>query len=231
MIYVTGDTHGEQGRLLYSEQERRWTADDVIIVCGDWGYLFLDNYSENRFLDDLEQRPYTLCFADGNHENFPAIYSYPEEEWNGGRVHRIRKNIFHLMRGQVFTIQGRTIFTFGGAFSIDRGSRRLGYSWWEQEIPTAEEMAEGEANLAKCGMQVDYIITHTAPGWIVEQMGYALPAEDPEDPLANDRALTDYLEKLMMTVGFRHWYFGHWHKDKRITDRFTALWFDTVRLE
>lgn len=29
------------------------------------------------------------------------------------------KNILHLIRGQVFEIEGKKIFTFGGAYSID----------------------------------------------------------------------------------------------------------------
>ena len=120
MIYVTGDTHGEQNRFIASREEKRWTAEDVLIVCGDFGFLFFNDRSENLFLDDLERRPYTVCFLDGNHENFPAIFSYPEEEWCGGRVHRIRRNIIHLMRGQVYEIQGRTIFTMGGAYSMER---------------------------------------------------------------------------------------------------------------
>lgn len=230
MICVTGDTHGEQGRFLYSEGERGWTAEDVIIVCGDWGYLFRNDYSENRFLDDLEARPYTICFVDGNHENFPALFSYPEEVWNGGRVHRIRKNIFHLMRGQVFTIQGKTFFTFGGAFSIDRDIRVLGRSWWKEEIPTEAEMEEGRANLAKAGMKVDCIITHTAPGWLTKQLGGEVFETDEEDPWANDRKLTDYLDEIMTGVSFGHWYFGHWHRDRRMTHNITALWFDEIRL-
>ena len=43
----------------------------------------------------------------------------PVSEWNGGKVHFVRPNVIHLMRGQVFTLQGQTYFTFGGASSHD----------------------------------------------------------------------------------------------------------------
>ena len=92
MIYITGDTHGEQNRILYIEQKSGIKDKDYLIVCGDFGYIFTDSLTERHFLDDLEARPYTICFCDGNHENFPAIYNYPKETWNGGRIHRIRKN-------------------------------------------------------------------------------------------------------------------------------------------
>ena len=87
MIYITGDTHGEQNRILQIQNEYHLTNGDTLIICGDFGFLFHNDKQENIFLDDLEKLPYTICFCDGNHENFPAIYSYPVEEWNGGKVH------------------------------------------------------------------------------------------------------------------------------------------------
>jgi predicted phosphodiesterase len=95
--------------------DNTWSENDYLIVCGDFGYIFLNDDREKAFLDYLETKPYTICFVDGNHENFPVIYSYPKELWHGGYIHRIRKNILHLMRGQVFEIEGKKIFTFGGA--------------------------------------------------------------------------------------------------------------------
>ena len=65
------------------------------------------------------------------------------------------------MRGQVFEIEGKTIFTFGGATSIDRDFRREGRSWWAQELPTYEELDVGIATLKRYGNKVDYIITHS----------------------------------------------------------------------
>lgn len=158
-IYISGDPHGEQGRMY--ELDRTLNDNDIIIFCGDFGYLFLDDFQENRFLDDLEARPYTILFVDGNHENFPAIYSYPEEIWNGGKIHRIRKNIIHLCRGQVFEIEGIKFFTFGGGYSLDKASRVEGRTWWPEELPTMIEYDEGKKNLEKNNWEVDYIVTHT----------------------------------------------------------------------
>ena len=44
---------------------------------------------------------------------------YPTEEWNGGKIQRIRPHVIHLMRGQVFDLQGYSFFTMGGARSHD----------------------------------------------------------------------------------------------------------------
>ena len=117
MIRVAGDTHGDPVRFIENNMgDNEWTSDDYLIVCGDFGFIFRNNEAEREFLDYLETKPYTICFCDGNHENFPAIFSYPKEKWNGGYVHRIRKNVLHLMRGQVFEIDGRKVFTMGGAY-------------------------------------------------------------------------------------------------------------------
>lgn len=94
---------------------------------------------------------------DGNYENFDRLYSYPVEEWHGGKVYKIRNSVIHLMCGQVFEIDGKKIFTIGGARShdisggilefddpdfrlkkkkLDQGWKtyRINHlSWWEQE--------------------------------------------------------------------------------------------------
>lgn len=220
MIYITGDTHGEQARFSPAAMpgEDKWGEDDVLIICGDFGFLFANDARENAFLDKLSEKPYTICFCDGNHENFPAIYAYPQEEWNGGRVHRIRKNIFHLMRGQVFLIEGKKIFTMGGAYSIDKYMRKDGLSWWKEELPTNGEYREATQNLRETENCVDYIITHTAPREMIRRMG--------KYPDMHDAELTGFLEWIMYEVKFKKWFFGHWHTDEEFDERFRALRFD-----
>lgn len=71
IIDITGDTHGEHVRFIKVQEERKWIADDILIICGDFGYLFADDLYEHKFLDKLEKQLfYTICFVDGNHENF-----------------------------------------------------------------------------------------------------------------------------------------------------------------
>lgn len=223
MIYITGDTHGEENRLLYIEQETNIKAGDTLIVCGDFGYIFLNDAAERNFLDNIERtRPYMLAFVDGNHENFPAIYEFPVENWNGGKVHRIRKNIVHLMRGQVFTIEEKVFFTMGGAYSIDQYMRKEGYSWWREELPCDAEYKEAAANLKEHNNKIEYVISHTAPQSIIHWMGYV--------PDSHDQELTGFLDWIYHDISFKQWYFGHWHDDKIINDKARLLWFDVVKL-
>ena len=71
------------------------------------------------------------------------LKEYPVTLWNGGYVQKITDSVIHLMRGQVFTIEGKKIFVFGGAESIDKEYRIPGVSWWPQEIPSFKEMETG----------------------------------------------------------------------------------------
>ncbi len=225
MVYVTGDTHGEHSRFYTGllHQDGGLSENDYLIVCGDFGYVFNDNAYEKRFLDDLEKLPYTIAFVDGNHENFPAIYSYPIVAWHGGRAHRIRKNIFHLMRGEVFGIEGKLFFVFGGAYSVDKYMRIEGRSWWQQELPCKEEYENAVHNLEIHDYSVDYILTHTMPREMITRFGAYQDEHDME--------LTEFLDLIYHEVDFRHWYCGHWHSDKDITDNFTVLWYDIKELK
>ncbi|MBO5778969.1 MAG: metallophosphoesterase [Clostridia bacterium] len=226
MFHFTGDTHGSEDRflLLASQGEKNWTEDDYLMISGDFGYLFLNNKRENVFLDMLEKKPYTICFCDGNHENFPAIYSYPEEIWNGGKIHRIRKNVIHLMRGQVYTIAGKTIFTMGGAYSIDKFMRIEGRSWWKEELPNNDEYREATRNLEACGYKVDYILTHTMPTQMITSRLFKIP-----DP--HDAELTGFLDWINETVEYEMWFCGHWHEDRPISDKIRALYYDVVEIQ
>ena len=226
MIRVTGDTHGEEIRF-YEENmvgEHSWTKDDYLMICGDFGYIFRNSPYERIFLDKLEEKPYTICFVDGNHENFPAIYEYPKEKWNGGYVHRIRKNIVHLMRGQVYTIEGKTFFTMGGGYSRDRMYRKPGVSWWPQEMPSNDEYREATQNLREVGNRVDYILSHTAPKEIVNRMNRTCDE--------NELELNGFFDWLMYEVEFKQWFFGHWHSDIGIDGgKFRAVWFDVCEIK
>lgn len=220
MIYITGDTHGDESRFIDNYMgDDSWGEDDYLIVCGDFGFIFHDNSREKQFLDYLESKPYTICFCDGNHENFSSIFSYSQEKWKGGNVHRIRKNVVHLMRGQVFEIDDRKIFTMGGAYTLDRARRKTGISYWKEELPVNREYNEAVENLRKHNNFVDIIITHTAPKEIILTMG--------RYPDLHDIELTGFLEWIMHEVDFTHWYFGHWHEDMEVTDKVTAVYLAT----
>ncbi len=128
-IYLTGDIHGsiDIRKLSISGLTRAGiapTKDDYLVVCGDFGLIWAwhgQNPEERHWLRWLGERPFgKVLFVDGNHENFDRLNALPVEEWRGGLVHRITDKVYHLMRGQVFDIEGVRLLALGGARSTDR---------------------------------------------------------------------------------------------------------------
>ena len=140
-------------------------------------------------------------------------------------MHIIKPDIIHLMRGQVFELDGRTIFTFGGATSIDRHMRREGVSWWKEEAPTFAELDEGIANLRRYGNKVDCVITHSCGERTL--MYPPLRTRDVRMEVYPENRMLSYFEDVLE---FGHWYFGHYHLDGRLNDRMTVLYNEIVLL-
>lgn len=104
MIFITGDIHGDPTRFSINNfpEQKEITRDDFVIICGDFGLIWAQEESkrEKYWLDWLEDKPYTTLFVDGNHENFARLNACPVENWHGGKVHKIREHVIHLMRGE-----------------------------------------------------------------------------------------------------------------------------------
>ena len=126
-VYVTGDIHSG----LDMQKLRDWdlgdslTSDDYLIVAGDFGFPLDFSAEECADIAWLESRPYTVLFVDGNHERFDHWAERPMELWHGGLTQRLSDTspIRRLTRGEVFELDGSTIFTMGGATSVDKEYR------------------------------------------------------------------------------------------------------------
>lgn len=203
-IYVIGDTHRTKNvsKLLNIDC---LTTNDYVIITGDFGIIMPDLNVE--LLNELEKKDFTILYCDGNHEGFEVLNSYPIEIWNGGKIHRIGKNVFHLMRGQVFTIEGEKIFTFGGAETVDKLNRTIGIDWWKEEIPSYDEMNEALKNLKNNNYKVDYVISHDCRTYTLHYLCSKY------DFCPNENVVNEFLEYIYSILDFKHWYFGHYHLD------------------
>ncbi|MBR4580072.1 MAG: metallophosphoesterase [Lachnospiraceae bacterium] len=225
---ISGDTHGildiDKVVHFFETHEGKYTEEDYLIICGDVGVCGFSPERESQVRKILRELPVTTLFIDGNHENFNELNSYPEDEWNGGKVHMIENNIIHLMRGQVFDIDGTTFFTFGGAYSIDRAWRTEGVSWFQEEIPNEEEYEEGRKNLEKAGFRVDYVLSHTGPREVVSEIGFGEMSDEEVE-------LRRYLQWVADYTVFSAWYFGHFHEDTVVEDIFYCLYDELIVIE
>lgn len=227
MIYVTGDTHGTIDILKlqeFSKAHPDLTKEDFLIIAGDFGGVW-DRESLRETLRIYHDFPFTTLFVDGNHENFDMLDAYPAEVWKGGKAHFISPDVIHLMRGQVFEIEDYTIFTFGGATSVDRAWRREGVSWWRQEVPTHEDLGEGIANLKRYQNTVDFIITHSC-----DEKALWYPPLRSHGMMMNIYPENQILSFFEDIVTYRHWYFGHYHLDGELNGKKTVLYQNIVKL-
>lgn len=165
MVYVTGDMHGDASRFS-DPRLKKLKKGDTLLVCGDFGFLWNGSKAEQKLLKQIGSKKYNVCFLDGTHENFELLKSYDVIEWNGGKARQIYKNLYHLMRGQIYEIEGLKIFTMGGGESPDIDIRFDNDSWSRDEIPTQVELIEGANNLEKVDCKVDIILTHEPPATI-----------------------------------------------------------------
>lgn len=250
MVYVTGDCHGDFRRFSTSifPEQKEMTRNDFVIILGDFGGIWSNSKEEKYWLDWLNDKPFTTLFVDGNHENFNMLYTFSVVDFHGGKAHKIRDNIYHLMRGYVFDICDKKFFAFGGASSHDiqdgildpddfvdmddfrdtyrrwqkygKMFRVRGVSWWDQEMPNDEEMERGRQSLKAVNNEVDFVISHCAPQEVASLIGFT------------DRdKLTWYFNELLWDgLKFTKWLFGHYHTNKQIMGKFICLYEQMIRI-
>lgn len=253
MVYLTGDCHADFGKFSTKRfpEQKQLTRDDFVIIAGDFG-IWHDNSEERYWLDWLSKKNFTILFVDGNHENYDRLKSreFSIVEFHGGKAHKIRENIYHLMRGYVFDLCDKKFFAFGGASSHDiqdgilnledyesvralvndynkrtkQGQMlRINHlSWWKEELPSEYEMRRGMENLKKVDYKVDYVISHCLPQSMVNFLYGGKSDSD---------KLTKYFEKLLQNgLTFKLWCAGHYHQQIRLLDNYEVFYHNIVRI-
>jgi len=226
-IFLTGDTHGSKELWKLNSENfpigRELTKDDYVIILGDFGLIWNNDKEDLYWRKWLNEKPWTTLFVDGNHENHALLNQYVVENWNNGKIHKIESSIYHLMRGQVFTINSMKFMTMGGAHSIDVMYRMKDVSWWEEELPCYSEYKELLTNLKKHNYTVDYVLTHTCPIDV-------FPFVDNNHKEMGIKELERFFYALKKRLVFKKWYFGHFHLDKIIDDKHRCMFSDVIEI-
>ncbi len=103
-----------------------------------------------------------------------------------------------------------------------RGMFRVkGRSWWAEEMPNAREYVEALKNLEQVNWKVDCILSHCGPSSVVRKI----------DPSYGSDQLTDFLETVNQRCQFTYWFFGHYHDNRIINDRYILQWEQISGLE
>lgn len=230
---------------------------------------------EKNALDWLDSKPFTTLFIPGNHENYDRLIGckderlmdswfyknmppeekkklcegYSRQHWHGGYVRAIRSSVLMLERGDIFVIDGKYCFAFGGARSHDiqdgildpadypdeqafkknykarsAGMIRVkGISWWAAEMPTQVEMDYGLKNVRDFMNKhdrIDFVFTHDAPASDKLYLGYEGTDE-----------LNRYFETLRGEMTYDKWFYGHLHDNRRVMDNHYLLYEQIIRIK
>lgn len=157
-VMFAGDWHA------YTDQATRVVASahqagiKHIIQAGDFG-IWRDRHSV-KFVKNLNafagQYGVHIYFVDGNHEDHPFLRQFPQNE--DGTL-RVQEHISYLPRG--FRWEWNTVryMAMGGAYSVDRQWRDIGYSWFPEEEISDDEVKQAIQDPTP----VDVLISHDSP--------------------------------------------------------------------
>lgn len=263
MIFVTGDIHAEPERFNMKNfpEQKELCRDDYVIICGDFALVWSEDQESKRetwWLDWMENKSYTTLVVDGNHENFTRLNTLPVEEWHGGRVHKIREHVIHLMRGEMFTLNDQSVFAFGGARSHDIDgfataaelARDYTAGILQPDDPWIYEKLKRLRN-TRCHARIEEVDWWRAEMPTEQEMQHGLETleahnwkadfifshEGPASTLAvlgggtlRPDPLTKYLEKVKQKTTYHKWFFGHHHMDCQITAEDAVIYQQLTRI-
>ena len=228
---ITGDTHGRTNSRLHEIDTSKYIPEETaIIILGDAGINFYLNKTDRKNKEFINKSGFHVYAVRGNHEQRPQNILGMERDWDmlvSGPVHyepdfpRIR----YFVDGGEYIINGYSVLTIGGAYSVDKWYRlsRAGYcseeaeaetadpkkcGWFKDEQLTKEEM---EAISTKCkGKNYDLILTHTCPiSW--EPTDLFLGGVDQK---AVDKSMELWFDEFKDEINWKVWLFGHYHADR-----------------
>ena len=219
MIYITGDIHGDKSRFK-AARKAGIRKGDTLLVCGDFGFVWDGSREEKKLLKWIGKRRYQVLFVDGSNENHRLLAEYPEAELCSGRARAISGRLHMLLRGELYEIEGKRVFAFGGGDSLERYAQNQNDALL---LPSEEELANARRHLAEAGGEVDLIVTHDAPA----KLRQFIDIENLDD-LTHLQA---FLEEVSRTVKFKRWYIGKYHLNKIIPPHYSMVFTNVVKYE
>lgn len=222
MICVMGDTHGDYSRFSHKAL-KRLKKGDHLIICGDFGFVWDGSEKEWSVLKKIGAKKYTTLFLTGGHDNTSLLEQYPECELFGGRGRHICGNLYMLSSGEIFNVDGASVFAFGGGQSADSADEAESAA--DEELFDEACLEAARNRLAEHGGRVDYIFTHEPPGSIAE----FLTMNDPRR--INMGQLNIFFDRLKESAEFKMWFFGKLHKNKSVPSRYMAVFDEPYFIE
>ena len=221
MIFITGDKHGQIEYFLHNPSLRKIKKGDLLIVCGDFGFLWDSSDQEYKKLKWLSKRRFNIAFVDGCFDNMRIIEKYPISSWNGGKVRTISNNIFYLIKGEVYKTQSKKFLAFGGGFNSNISDvSDINNNWWPNKEENVIAIDSLIKNIEKENGEFDFIVSHEAPSSLTPCL---------ENTFSNVNSINLILEEIRTHCKFKKWFFGKYHVDKQIPPKYNLVFEKIVK--
>jgi len=260
-FFALGDVHSNAtGEMRYLEakqfpEKKELTKEDIVFQLGDFGfYWYYDTVLDLRTndfkrLNLMAAENFTYFVIPGNHDNYDLIMSLPVVEKFGGRVYSLvldSGTMYFAIRGEVYTINDKTFFTFSGAKSGGvKGHKTLEmhesgkyYSFPKYRYGEQVGIKQLRVKLSQINYWAQELATEEEYEYALANLAlhnyevdYILTHTCPRDVLEmsldssnedyvskfNDPT-TDFFDKIQKRISFKEWHFGHLHNNFNYVD-------------
>jgi Calcineurin-like phosphoesterase len=212
VVMIAGDWHMHtEWAVSCVDKAAGWLGKEenkIILQLGDFGIWDGDDGKDylERLSDACEQGGVKIFFIDGNHENHPLLHFMAQKIRPSFPFPEIAPHIFWIDRGSRWAWHERVWMGLGGAVSPDRGLRRLGRSWFEEE----EISLVNAASVTFAGT-ADVMLTHDCPSRVVHSFTHR-PSWWLEADLARSDWHREFLQEIVNEVRPSYMFHGHLHR-------------------
>ncbi len=204
MVYLTGDTHGDLDR--FDKTSRAGPGKrDIVVVLGDFGFVWDGSKEEQKKLDWLRKRPYTCCFWMAATRTMTCWHSTRPRSWFGGGAGAWAATCTMSAGAACWSWKARTYLCFGGAESQDNEEREPGVELVAAGDALGRGIRPRETTLEENGWQVDYVLTHDAPSSSLDFTRAGGGRVEPAAPLPRQGPAEDRLREMVLRAAItRH---------------------------
>lgn len=197
-ILIAGDTHGDRTNVASLLDHAYNNNCSKIMILGDFGYFehipqypsFVKSISNEAVKSDID-----IHWIKGNHDNHEML-----NRLYGSNISTIAPNVIYHPNCSTWYWDGVKFGSMGGAYSIDKAQRTIGYDWWVEEEISNQDLY----NSVNMG-NVDILFSHDCPlnGNVSDYCDFTLNANS----LENARKLQYVVDNVKPYLLFH----GHFH--------------------